>query len=65
MDYSVSCYLQSMLGLPWGKEEYFYSSRQSSLEEKVSVTKKSVSVKVFALQWINSDHTQCYTLQLH
>lgn len=34
MDYSESCYLQTLLGLPWGKEEYFYSSRQSFQEIK-------------------------------
>lgn len=36
MDSTVSCYLPTMFGLPWGKEEYFYSSRQSSLEKKKS-----------------------------
>lgn len=66
MDCSVSCYLQAPLGLPWGKEEYFYSSRQSILENrKVSSSQKSVRVTGFALQWLNSDQTQCYTLQLH
>lgn len=66
MDYSVSCYLQALLSLPWGKEEDFYSSRQSFLENrKVSSSQKSVRVTGFALQWINSDQTQCCTLQLH
>lgn len=38
MDYSESCYLQTLLGFPWGKEEYFYSSRQSFQEKKKKKT---------------------------
>lgn len=66
MGFGVSCYLQALLGPPWGKGEWFYSSRQSLLaNRKVSSSQKSVRVTGFALQWINSDQTQCYTLQLH
>lgn len=59
MDCSVSHCLQPVLGLPWGGEECFLRKR------KLSISKKSVKVQGFALQWINSDRTQCYTLQLH